>query len=206
VTSTDSMDRALLEAWRGGDASAGNELFRRYFKVVYKFFRHKVDVGYKDLVQRTFLGCVEKRDAIPDDVAFRAYLLGIAHKQLLQHLRKKEREGRALDGQRSLPTESVRSPSRMLALQGEQRLLLLALRSVPLDLQIVVELFYWEEFKLADIAQITGVAVGTVKSRLSRAREELLDAIARLATSDEVRQATIDGLERWARSLRQVRE
>jgi RNA polymerase sigma-70 factor (ECF subfamily) len=63
--------------------------------------------------------------------------------------------------------------------RGERKSLLVALRTLPLDLQIVVELYYWQEFKVAEIAAITDVAPGTVKSRLSRARDELLTAISR---------------------------
>jgi RNA polymerase sigma factor (sigma-70 family) len=195
-------DRALLQAWRSGDVRAGNELFRRHFKTVYNFFRHKVDTGHKDFVQRTFLGCVESRDRIPDDVAFRAYLLGIAHHQLLRHVRKKERENRAMAAQRTMLPESVRSPSRLVAVRGERKLLLLALRTLALDLQIVVELYYWQEFKVAEIADITDVAPGTVKSRLSRARDEQLCANTRLATSEDLRRSTVDNLDRWVRSLR----
>ena len=54
-----------------------------------------------------------------------------------------------------------------------------ALRHLPLDLQVVVELHYWEEHSTAQIATVLEVPQGTVKSRLRRARallENLLDA------------------------------
>ena len=195
-------DEELLAAWRAGDLGAGNELFRRHFATIYSFFRNKVSSGHRDLVQRTFLGCVENRDLVPPGVAFRSYLLGIAHKQLLRQIRKHERERRAMAGREVLGEESLRSPSRVAVAQREQRVLLRALRELPLELQVVIELYYWEDVKTADIAVITGVAPGTVKSRLARARELLLDAIARVSESEEIRRSTVDGLERWARSLR----
>lgn len=202
IGTTDDDDRELLAAWRQGDAGAGNELFRRHFLSVYLFFRNKVDTGHHDLVQRTFLGCVESRDRVPGGVSFRAYLLGIANKQLLRLLRKREREGRAMRREAEAAPPSIRSPSRIVAAKQEQKLLLAALRSLPLELQVTVEFYYWEDLGVADVAAATDVAVGTVKSRLSRARELLRTFIARSAESADVQQSTLDGLDRWAQSLR----
>lgn len=202
ATGSDDDDRELLKAWRGGDAVAGNELLSRHFASVYLFFRNKVDTGHHDLVQRTFMGCVESRDRVPDGASFRAYLLGIAHKQLLRLLRKREREGRAMHREGHAPPPSVQSPSKVVAQRQEQKLLLRALRSLPLELQVTVELFYWEDLGIADVAAATDVAPGTVKSRLSRARELLRGFIARSAADPALQTSTLDGLDRWARSLR----
>jgi RNA polymerase sigma-70 factor (ECF subfamily) len=49
----------------------------------------------------------------------------------------------------------------LLAARREQRLLVAALRSIPVDFQIVVELYYWEELSVAEIAKITEVAPGS---------------------------------------------
>ena len=48
-----------------------------------------------------------------------------------------------------------------------------ALRRLPVDLQLVVELHYWEDHSTAEIAALLELAQGTVKSRLRRAREAL---------------------------------
>jgi len=61
---------------------------------------------------------------------------------------------------------------------------------VPLDHQIVIELFYWEEPSIADIAEVIGVAKGTVSSRLSRAKDNLRRALRDLEAGD-----IADGLE-----------
>ena len=96
------------------------------------------------------------------------------------------------------------SPSEHVALREEQRLLLAALRRLPLDLQITLELYYWEHLPVADIAAVLGVPDGTVKSRLARARDGLRRRIAELAASDHVRTGTLKDLDGWARSLRDV--
>ena len=55
-------DTELLSAWRGGDLECGRTLFERHFDGVRRFFANKLDHGAEDMVQRTFLACVEGRD------------------------------------------------------------------------------------------------------------------------------------------------
>ena len=78
-----------------------------------------------------------------------------------------------------------------------------ALRRIPIDLQLVLELSYWEELSSAEIADVVGVPVGTVKSRVRRAREQLDAQLKVLAETDAVLQSTMVNLDGWARSLRE---
>jgi RNA polymerase sigma-70 factor (ECF subfamily) len=199
-------DRELLRAWVAGDEGAGNELVRRHFSAVFRFFRSKVDDNVDDLTQRTFLACVSSAANFRGDASFRAYVLGIARKQLLLHLRTRYRREQVFDpGAQSMcdvEPASGTSPSGFVAERENEKLLLAALRRIPVDFQIAVELFYWEELQLTEIADVLEVAVGTVKSRLGRARNMLREQIAELATSDDLRRTTADDLERWAKSLR----
>lgn len=206
MPNSDPNDFELLTAWRAGDERAGNELVRRHFTTLYRFFRNKVDDNIGDLMQRTFLACVESRDRVPDEVSFRAYLLGIARNKLLHHFRKRHREDRALRREELTPPDAPGSPSRAVAIKQEQRLLLRAMRALPLDLQIAIELFYWEELKISEIARVLEVPEGTVKSRLSRSKTLLRSLIMEAALTEDLRRSTVDNLEAWARSLRAVTE
>jgi RNA polymerase sigma-70 factor (ECF subfamily) len=98
------------------------------------------------------------------------------------------------------------SPSGVVARREEERILLQALRRLPLDQQITLELYYWEELPVADIAEVLDVAVGTVKSRLGRAREALRECIAQLEASDDARERTLSNLDDWAGGLRDALE
>lgn len=202
----DSSDQQLLLAWRDGDEDAGNTLVRRHFPVVFRFFRSKLAEGVEDLAQRTFLGCVESANSYRGDASFRAFVLGIARKQLLLHFRTRYRREAVFDpatvSLQDVAPPSGGSPSALLAARDEERLLVAALRLLPVDFQIAVELFYWEELPIIEIAEVLEVAVGTVKSRLGRAREMLRRHVANLASSDALAVATADDLDRWAKSLR----
>ena len=102
----------------------------------------------------------------------RAYILGIARKQLLRHL-----EGRSRKIKGTEPTSGLAqngpSPSGLIEAEDEGARLLEALERVPTDFRTVLELYYWEEMRVAEIAQILQCAEGTVRSRLTRARRIL---------------------------------
>jgi RNA polymerase sigma-70 factor (ECF subfamily) len=206
VPGESDSDRALLLAWRGGDEEAGNMLVQRHFPVVFRFFRSKLEESVEDLAQRTFLGCVESADAYRGDASFRAFLLGIARRQLFLHLRARYRNEAIFDPQtqsvQDFASPSGRSPSAVIAARDEERLLVAALRRLPIDFQIAVELFYWEELPIDEIAHVLEVAVGTVKSRLGRARDMLRRHVAEMAKAESIPPLAPDDLEHWARSLR----
>jgi len=199
-------DIDLLERWRSGDDAAGEELVERHFPSVYMFFDTKVNEGVDDLAQRTFLACVEARDRVREGANFKAYLFGIARKQLLKYFARVRRHNR-LDELGDMSLHDLDgSPSRVIAKQQEQKLLVQALRQIPIDLQIALELHYWEEMSLADIAGVLEIPVGTVKSRLFRAREIVKERILELEGSTDLARTTIDNLERWAKSMYAARE
>jgi RNA polymerase sigma-70 factor (ECF subfamily) len=52
-------DPQLLAAWCAGDKQAGAALVERHFASIYRFFRNKVAGEVDDLVQRTFMSCLE---------------------------------------------------------------------------------------------------------------------------------------------------
>lgn len=192
-------DNELLERWRGGDRDAGNELFERHFDAIYRFFVHKVPDDATDLVQRTFLACVEGRERFRGASSFRTYLFAIARHELLAHWRKRRPTA---DPAVSSVLDLSASPSTALALRAEHRLLLEALRSIPLELQIAIELHYWEELSAREIAEILELPEGTAKSRLRRAREALLERIAELEAGPGRFETTQLNLEVWAASLK----
>jgi len=196
-------DFELLEAWRGGDEAAGRELFARYFDAVYRFFRNKIDEGAEDLVQQTFMGLVQGKDKFRGDASFRTYVFMIARKRLYTFLRDRDRARDPLEfHSTSVADLGLVSPSRAVAVRQEQQLLLQALRRLPLEMQVALELFYWEEMSVTEIADVLETPVGTVKSRLQRARVRLDEIIVHLSESDEaLLKSTMDNFEMWAKDL-----
>src|SRR5262249_1646015 len=64
--------------------------------------------------------------------------------------------------------------------RAEERLLVQALQRMPVDIQMTLELYYWEELSIDEVAEAMGTAPGTIKSRLHRGRALLRDELERL--------------------------
>lgn len=196
-----SSDLELLEAWRGGDLRAGNALFQRHFAALSRFFRNKIDVGVEDLIQDTFLACVEGRDRFAGRSSFRTYLFSVARYLLYARYRRRQRD---LDVTVTSVIDLGASPSRPLGRREEEAALLKALRSIPIEHQIALELAYWEGMKGPEIAEVLGINANTARSRLARARAALRKALAEGGASLGLSNATPADLDAWAASLRDV--
>lgn len=198
-------ERELLQAWGAGDERAGAALFRRYYPAIARFFRNKVpEAAQDDLVQATFLACVDGRERLRDRSSLRSYLFSVAYKQLCSHYRQRHRGAAPLDTAEVSVAELAPGPSTLVAQQREHQLLAAALRAIPLDHQVVLELCYWEELTAAQIGEILGVPVGTAKTRIRRARQLLGEQLEQLAEPTPGLDGTLADLERWAQGLREA--
>ncbi len=198
-----TTDFELLDAWRGGDRMAGNALFDRYFDALFRFFRNKVTDGADDLVQQTFLACVESRDRFRGDSSFRTYLFTVARSKLYDHLGRQHRQG-AVDYGVTSCVDLGMSPSGVMAEDEQQRMLLAGLRALPVDLQVALELFYFERIRGPELAEVLAVPEGTVRSRLRRGKELLRAQLERLLHTPAAVEQTMTDLEAWAAKLREA--
>ncbi|MBK6922908.1 MAG: RNA polymerase sigma factor [Deltaproteobacteria bacterium] len=195
-------DIELLEAWRAGDRSAGSTLFERHFDSICRFFANKVDRDVDDLVQKTFIACVEGKERFRGHSSFRTYLFGVAHNVLRSTLRTRKRESDRLDFGVTSVFDLGLSPTRLLATGGEQMLMLQALRRIPVEHQLVLELYYWEDLEASELAEVLELPEGTVRSRIRRAKQLLEEQLRALSSGDAVLESTLSDLDSWARSLR----
>jgi RNA polymerase sigma-70 factor (ECF subfamily) len=195
-------DLELLEAWRAGDKRAGKQLFERHYDAVHRFFRNKVGTDAPDLVQMTFMGCLTSVERYRGEGSFRSWLFSIAYRQLCKHYRAKSSERDRFDLGTVSAADLDPTPSRMIAKRREQRALLEALRGIPVEHQVALELHYWEQMSDADIARALDVPLGTMKSRIRRARQLLAERLAQLSSSPAELESTLGNLEEWAKGLR----
>ncbi len=191
-------EAALLRAWQAGDPQAGDRLLRMHFDSLYRFFASKAPDAVDDLIQATFLEAVRSKEGYRGDASFRAYLLGIARHQLFRLFRGRSRDRLVFKPDEHSVHDTATSPSGILGRKREEQLLVDALRRIPVDLQIVLELHYWEELPTRELASILEIPQGTVKSRLRRAREAVEAAISELTADPDLRSSTITNMAQWA--------
>ena len=192
ITQVESDD-ALLGAWRAGDRRSGQQLIERHFDALCRFFRSKLGDDVDDLIQRTFLDCLERSDEIRTPT-FRSYLFAVARNRLFDHLRQGFRKPVDDLGSRSIA--DIRTlASGAIAKAQTRELVTRALQALPMDFQITLELAYWEELSGAEIAAALGVSEHTVRSRTSRGRKMLREHIERLAAAPVEAAQTLATLE-----------
>jgi RNA polymerase sigma-70 factor (ECF subfamily) len=198
-----ASDFELLDAWAAGDRAAGGELFRRHFGAVYRFFQNKVSGGAEDLVQQTFLGCIEGRDRFRRESGFLTWLLATARNVLLLEYRRRRRKDDRIDFGTMSAVDLGPSPASVVAAKVEHRLLLEALRTIPVDYQIALELYLWEGLTGPQLAEVLGISEPGVRSRIARAKDALRKRVSELQASPADVASTLADLDQWAASLRE---
>jgi RNA polymerase sigma factor (sigma-70 family) len=195
-------DLELLDRWCAGDRSAGNQLFQRHFDSVCRFFENKLDRDADELVQTTFLACVTSREQFRKQCSFRTYLFTIARHELYGYLRRRRRDGQNLDFGVTSIADLGPSPRSRLDRNQQHELLLRALRTLPLEQQVLIELHYWEGMTPIELAEVFEVAGPTARTRLYRAREALRERMEEMAGEPASIYETVENLDAWARLLR----
>lgn len=198
MTSDDfgETDGALLRRWQGGDRDAADRLIRRHYAGLSRFFRNKVYHDGEDLLQDTLMRLLDRGRAYTAAASVRTYLFSIAHNTLIDHLRRRSRR-RTVDFELDSVTDLGASPSSVVSRSEVCMRLAQALRRIPVAEQVVIELAYWEECTLDEVAEILDIPPGTARSRVRQGRERLLKLMqANTPTADDA------GLERWLRELR----
>ncbi len=196
-----ASDYDLLLAWRAGDSAAANTLTARHYASIRRFFDLKVTHLAEDLTQQTFLAAVEGVERYRADAGFRAYLFGIARYQVLRTLRKQGRHEQAMRFAASAAPSKATSLSVVAARREEQQVLLMALTQLPTDLQIAVELFYWEGMSSTEIGAVLEVNPSTITTRLARARHVVQQYVVDMTRPGRVRDSLVGDLDGWQRSL-----
>lgn len=166
-----------------GEVAAFSELVRRYQDRIYRFLvrmtRSPEDA--RELTQETFLSAYQAMARWRPDARWSTWLFRIARNQALDRLRRARHvEFVALDEalHEQLPADT---PTPEAALQARQRIAALegALARLSVEHREILLLRDIEDMPYEDIAEVLDISLGTVKSRIARARAGLLQYMPR---------------------------
>lgn len=196
-------ETAVVEAWRSGDSRAGRLLVKHYYARIYRFFFGKVgDESCEDLTQETFEIMLRRRDAYRGDAPYRAYLFGIARFVLINHIRRRQRHRERFEpAEDSAMDPDSEGASSLFAAREHERIVAAALRSLPLDDQIAIELRHWEGLTKRELAALFDAPISTMANRLQRARARLRHAIEERLTDPAMAAELDEGLDTCMRSI-----
>jgi RNA polymerase sigma-70 factor (ECF subfamily) len=184
-------DEELLSRFCNGQKEAFGVLLRRYERELYGYLRRYLGDSNlaEDVFQNTFLQLYLKSGQYEPGRPFRPWLYTIATNQAIDALRRNGRhQAVSLDQTRNESGEGElqnliemlesRGPSPLDAAQGKERRekVRASVEQLPDFLREVLILAYYQGLKYRDIADILGIPVGTVKSRLHAALVKLQEA------------------------------
>jgi RNA polymerase sigma factor (sigma-70 family) len=178
---TATSDHEVWERLRRREPTALGELFSRYVRDVHAFAVRRTGsyAAADDAVQATFV--TAWRQFVRGDPgplahpSARAWLITIAHNELRNMARARRRLATFVAGQPIPATQPDHADAVAARVDSERRIAVVraALGKLPKHERETIELVYWAELSVADAASVLGVAPGTVKARLSRARRRL---------------------------------
>jgi RNA polymerase sigma-70 factor (ECF subfamily) len=173
-------DTVLVARARTGDRDAFAELYERHHGAIFRFALHMTGAtaSAEDVVQEVFVAFMHALDRFEGDRSLRAYLYGMA-----RHIaaRQQRRERRWVSFNAEAHEPALRSSSVVDDLQRRDDIVQLrhALLALPRRHREVIVLCDLETLSYEEAAASVGCAVGTIRSRLHRARATLAGLLHR---------------------------
>ena len=137
--------------------------------------------------------------------SFRGYLFTVARNELYRHLRRRAKRDVVDFGDTSVIALGI-SPTSVVARRQQQQRLVAGLRTLPVELQMLLELHYWEGLSTSELAVVVEAPQGTVKSRLRRARTLLAEALQSAEGAIDEALTSRDVLGSWAEAIREAKK
>ncbi len=171
-SSDDIYDEWLILRCQDGERAALDELVGRWQG---RLERHawrltRREDAARDVAQEAWMAIVRGLRGLRDSAGFRAWAYRIVANKSADHVRRRQRERRRHESiALSAPVECDCDSKR----HDRIDMLRAALKQLPTDEQALVALHYVDGLGVAELARVYNVPVGTIKSRLHRARGEL---------------------------------
>jgi RNA polymerase sigma-70 factor (ECF subfamily) len=176
-------DLRLLELCRQGDALAFETLFRKYQTYVYNIglgmLCNSEDAA--DITQETFLRLHRNLESFRGDASFSTWLYRVTVNLCITELRRKSRtrfqflDELSHEEDAALLEEVGPSPEEAMALEEDRKVVHQVLRTLPPDYRAIMVLRHFQQLAYEEIAQVLGLSLSQVKTRLFRARKMFKD-------------------------------
>ena len=187
-------DQEVVAHARAGREKAYRELIGRYerpvFSIIYRLVRDRELA--EDLAQDTFIKVLNAIDRYDPKHKFSSWIFRIAHNTAIDRLRKREVDTLSLDGSPHAQTQEAIEATRIVAVATEEspeeftanreigEAIEAAIARLRPEYRTAIVLWHVEGRPYDEIAEIMGIPLGTVKTYIHRARNELRKHLAHL--------------------------
>jgi RNA polymerase sigma-70 factor (ECF subfamily) len=187
--STRLEDAELLARVADGDEAALEAVYQRYGGACYRLARRIVGDAQlaEDVVQQVFLVLWQRSSYDPARGAVSTWLLTVTHHKAVDLLRRDKGRRQRLAGEQELLELAATGPGPADAAWAQLRAERTrdALRDLPPEQREVLLLAYYGGYTQSEIADITGLPLGTVKSRTFQAMRRLRGQLTGIADREE---------------------
>jgi RNA polymerase sigma-70 factor, ECF subfamily len=189
------VEAELLRRAAQGDEASFLLLYERHRTPVFRFACRMLGASApaEDVTQECFLSVLRRPDAFePGRASLRTYLCAIARHLALKQLRRRGQETTTDDPpEEGLSGDGDADPLQRVIDEEAAGAVRRAVEALPPLQREVVVLFEYEGLSLAETAEVCGIDVGSVKSRLHRARERLRRGLAPLLGAAPARSTAV---------------
>ena len=168
------LDVALIEKYQKGDTNALNILVKRWhlnFCRLALWVVKDADIA-KDIAQESWTIIIYKLKDLQEPEKFKSWAISIVNRKAIDFIRAKNREQIKLMKNYN-ESDKITSFSEANDNSELYKTLLKGLEKLSIEHQMVIRLFYKENYSLKEISEILNISIGTTKSRLFHAREKL---------------------------------
>jgi len=179
-------DFELAQRSAAGDTTAFEEIYHRHFRRVYALCLRMMGnpTEAEDMTQDVFLQLFNKIGMFRGDSAFTTWLHRMTVNQVLMHFRKRSTRSEKLTDEGETPIQIVQGTANPNKMPVVDRIALeRALQQLPNGYRTVFVLHDIEGYEHFEVADMLGIAEGTSKSQLHKARLKLRQLIKQEAAS-----------------------
>lgn len=180
-----TTDLDLVDSALGGSEDGFRELVRRYERPVFGLIVRMVGNASRaeELAQDSFVKAFKALHTYDRQRTFAAWLLRIARNTAIDELRRHEPMAAELDP--GIPDQIRPTPHRLAEQHQLAEAVRVAMSALRADYRELIALKYEQDMGYQEMADITGLPIGTIKSSLHRARKELAETLERLGWRPE---------------------
>jgi RNA polymerase sigma-70 factor (ECF subfamily) len=172
-------EKALIQKLKRGDIPAIRSMVEDHKNLIWHIIISMTgkNSDSEDLFQEVFLRVFKSLNSFRSDAKLSTWMGSITHHVCVDYLRKKKRVAQEISETDLLSLHHVASDWKNDEHSDINRLLLSAIAKLPADYRTVIVLYHLDEHPYKEIAEITGMPEGTVKSYISRARQQLREML-----------------------------
>jgi RNA polymerase sigma-70 factor, ECF subfamily len=175
-------DEVLIERIAAGDRGAMRALFARHRLAVYRWLVRLLrdEALAEDLLSEVFLDVWRQAATFEARASVSTWLLAIARHKALS-ARRRRTEAELDDGFAATVADPADDPELVVEKKSRAELLRRSLRRLPPEQAEVIDLVYYHDKSIKQVANIVGIPEATVKTRMFYARRKLADLVAAAA-------------------------